>query len=344
MDVSDDISSYVHGAYYPSWRVYKGETPSSMRLDLLNHLTLEQHLDKKADLDISVDGTKGCLSALRLAKATTHERLQLMLSVGGGSGSAHFPALASTSTGREQFATSCRSWVDQYGFDGIDLDWEHPSSLEQGRDFLALVQALRNSLPVPRYKLSAALPAGEWCLRNVPLARVGSVLDNLNLMCYDFVGPWTGVSGYHSQLYSSTTPQNPYDARSAHTAISFAITQGIPANKIVMGIPAYGRSFADVDSPGKPSKASGGGDGTVLYRDLPLPDMKEQVQRDRVAAYCTGQEGGFVSYDVPETVVIKCEYVKAQGLGGVFYWTGVGDATGERSLVAHSHRALFSKK
>lgn len=80
---------------------------------------MNQHLDEKADLQLSVDGTKGCLDAC-LALRHRNPELKLLLSIGGGSGSATFPIVTASERTREAFARSARDFTDRFEFDGID--------------------------------------------------------------------------------------------------------------------------------------------------------------------------------------------------------------------------------
>lgn len=76
------------------------------------------------------------------------------------------------------------------------------------------------------------------------------------------------------------------------------------------------------------------------YRDLPRPEAKEYVDRKLGAAYCVGGDGGFVTYDNRETVQMKAAFAKQHQLGGLFFWTGTGDANPPRSLVQTAFAAL----
>ncbi|KKY13860.1 putative chitinase 1 precursor [Diplodia seriata] len=164
-----------------------------MDLDIISHVFYAfirvredgtiYHLDEKADLHYPIPSTTttttGCLASLTHLRATTHPHLKLLLSLGGASGSSPFPHLAASATARTTLATSLSTFLHTHapGFDGIDLDWEHPSTPADGRHYLLLLRALRAALPAPRYLLTAALPAGEWCLRHVPLKDVVEELD-----------------------------------------------------------------------------------------------------------------------------------------------------------------------
>ena len=101
-----------------------------------------------------------------------------------------------------------------------------------------------------------------------------------------------------------------------------------------MGIPAYGRSFLGTRGVGHSYMGHAGEEGTFEYKYLPRPGAEEHVDQQLGAAYCIGGDGGFVSYDTPQTVKMKARYVRMNGLGGLFYWTGTGDAKDhQRSLI-----------
>jgi chitinase len=285
-----------------------------------------------------------------------------VLSVGGGGkGSEPFAAVARDPSRRERFAQTALGLVQQFGIDGIDskflhpnlririnkcpVDWEHPADSRQGEDYIALLATLRQYLPGPQYTLSSALPAGEWALQHINLAHASQYLDMINLMAYDYSGPWTSKCGHQAQLFTPQIPHSPEAAISCHSAVSYMARQGVPTHKIVLGVPAYGRSFTGTQGVGHAFSGQAGEEGTFEYRDLPRPGATEHVDERVGAAYCVGGDGGFVTYDTPQTVRMKAEYVRQNALGGLFYWTGTGDASAltqkDRSLVYNGFLGLF---
>lgn len=174
---------------------------------------------------------------------------------------------------------------------------------------------------------------------------VSQTLDWINLMAYDFSGSWTEKSGHQSQLYTPKHPHNAFAKRSCDAAVRYLVGRGVPANRILLGIPVYGRSFLGVTGIGQSFTGHAGESGGIFeYHDLPRPGAREDVDWNVVAAYSIGGDGGFVSYDVPATVARKAEFVKQVGLAGMFYWTGVGDADAKsgRSLMSAGWTALHS--
>lgn len=119
-------------------------------------------------------------------------------------------------------------------------------------------------------------------------------------------------------------------------------SRGVPARKLLLGIPAYGRSFLGAKKLGEKFAGQGGEEGVFEYRDLPRPGTKELIDIKLVAAYCVGGDGGFITYDNPQTVHLKAGFAKQSGLGGLFFWTGTGDAQGPRSLVEAGYKGLHS--
>jgi chitinase len=277
--------------------------------------------------------------------------------------------VAASAATRDNFGKSAKGLVEASGFDGIDsesaalrldyiltfkqVDWEHPSNAEQGRDFLALLAAIRLHLPDDRYLLTAALPAGQWALQNIDLYKAQDYLDLLNLMAYDFTGSWSQKAGHHAQLFSGNSSE-----ASGSAAVDYVICTGFPAAKILLGVPVYGRSFLGATGPGQSYEGLGGEGGTFEYKQLPRPGTEEVVNTRVVAAFCIGGDGGFVSYDNPETVKMKAKYCIERGLGvsffhicswslarlteqGLFYWTGTADTPpGPRSLISAGFKAL----
>lgn len=162
-------------------------------------------------------------------------------------------------------------------------------------------------------------------------------------MAYDFAGPWTGLSGHHAQLHAPPDPPNAFGKRSIASTVRYLVSErGIDPSKIIVGIPAYGRSFNGVGGPGEKFNGhSGDIDGIYDYRNLPRPGTEEIYDESRGAAWCLGPDGGWVSYYCPDSVRQKCQFVKEHRLGGIFFWTGSSDADDEnRSLVVAGYKAL----
>ncbi|KAJ9238370.1 CAZyme family GH18 [Paecilomyces variotii] len=346
----DILPIFANAAYYPNWRVYKEQPPSSLRLGFISHVFYAfawvkedgtvYMSDEWADCQMPVDGTTGCLRAFVQLKQR-YSQMKVILSVGGGGkGSENFASVASNPTAVQTFVRTARGLVDEFGLDGIDIDWEHPSDPQQGLDYVYLLSQLRQGLPSPRYLLTTALPAGEWALRNINLAAAQTYLDLINIMAYDFSGPWTDRTGHQSQLYTPSRPNSESAYISCHSAMTYVLSQGVNPRKVLLGIPVYGRSFLGSNNVGQSYSGCGGEEGTFDYRDLPRPGAKEHHDDKVGAAYCIGGDGGFVTYDTTRTVQQKAKYVARSNLGGLFYWHIASDARGSRSLIETGYNIL----
>lgn len=195
-------------------------------------------------------------------------------------------------------------------------------------------------MPAPQYIVTSALPAGEWALQHINLAFAASFLDYINVMTYDFAGPWVDSTGHHAQLFTPSQPHCPAASISCQSAVNYMKSKGVPASKILLGVPLYGRSFLGTNNVGQRYSGHGGEEGTFDYKDLPRPGAQEYVDPRAGAAFCVGGDGGFVTYDNPQTVGQKANYATQNGLGGLFYWTGTADGRGPRSLIETGYTKL----
>ncbi|KAI6084929.1 glycoside hydrolase family 18 protein [Hypoxylon rubiginosum] len=348
---------FTNAVYFPNFKIYNGATPGMMNYSCVNHVYYAFAnvaadgsvflSDEWADTQAPCDGVQGGLGSLMHLKQQ-HPHLRVTLSIGGGTSNEAFPVVASNALLRENFARSVRGLVEASGLDGVDISWEYPLDAQQGEGFVALLAAVRVQLPDEQFFITAALPAKRAILHNIPIAAAAACLDFINLEAYDFYGPWTAKSGHQAQLYSlsgSSSSSSSKDETSGSSGVSYLISHGCPARKILLGIPLYGRSFLGVAGPGHRHKGQHGGDedGAFEYSSLPRKGAKETVDRRIGAASCVGGDGGFVTYDNPETVKMKAAYCKQKGLGGLFYWTGPADSREKsRSLIAAGFRALHS--
>jgi chitinase len=246
----------------------------------------------------------GSLKPLNIAKKK-NRNLKLLLSIGGWTytnTAKHFDGPASTPHGRKRFADSCVQLIKDYGFDGIDLDWEYPQNPEQGEQLLLLIQEIRKAMDEyaqtltsgeyggsnpPHFIISIAAPAGKSNYQNLPLGRLSSALDFINLMGYDFSGAWDKVSGHQANLYAcKTCPEcTPFSIQSV---IDDYVAAGVASDKIVLGMPLYGRAFTNTTGFGQSYSGVGEGsweNGIWDYKVLPKPGATEHIDERTGASF-----------------------------------------------------------
>ena len=307
-----------------------------------------------------MDGTKGCINAFQNLRREKHPNLKLILSIGGGAHSQLFNEITSNMIHLERFVYTARKLINELGMDGIDIDWEVPSNEGQGRRYTLLLARLRAVLPSPKYIVTTAVPAALCALKNMNLGEAAGYVDMINLMAYDFVGPYPSItkSGHQSQLRSPQMADEDDDAAktSGEAAMKYLLEQGVAREKIILGVPLYGRSFLGASGPGQPFNGHGGDEeGSFEYRHLPIKHGQEkaaghsadddaitpcaeQYDATLAAAWYVGPQtkegGGFITYDNAMSVEAKARFVKEEGLGGLFYWhIGFDKPKGQGSLV-----------
>jgi chitinase len=294
------------------------------------------------------EGAAAALTQLRGLRSR-NPRLQILVSVGGW-GADGFSDAALSESSRAKFAQSAADLIVAQQLDGIDLDWEYPGlpGLDirhrdaDKRNFTLLLAALRVRLDAlgdsqrrgdARYLITAALADSQF-VAHIELSRIHRYLDWIDLMTYDFHNSLTPTTGHHAALSRSAT--SGADERSVETAVAQFLAAGVPASKLVVGVPFYGRAFTDVrdenhgldqpygryagDHPWPQLVADFiGRNGYVRYWDV-------QAQ---VPYLWSAQTRTFISYDDPQSLALKASFVNAHHLGGMMYWEQSQDPDGQ---------------
>lgn len=261
-------------------------------------------------------------------------KVQVLASVGGWGGSDPFFHLAATAQGRAAFVKSSVDWLRAHpGFDGLDIDWEHPGSngavngvqlgsKADAENYVLLMQDLRVGLDAlgrdvgKRYALTTAIATTKEQLARMAMGRAAPSLDLVFMMTYDFAGPWTKKAVNHTALRSA----KPSDDTSLEASVANLKREGVPAAKLVAGVAMYGRGFDGVKADGSYAKPWPNEDGSVPFKDIDsLTGMKAHFDK-RTQSWAMVGGGRFVGYDDPRAVRAKVAFAKKQGLAGVFAW------------------------
>jgi chitinase len=289
--------------------------------------------------------------AENLAQLTALKRenpsLSVLIAVGGWKWSAHFSDMALTAESRGIFIQSVIDFLKQYDLDGLDVDWEYPGMpgasnafrSEDKQNFTLLLEGLRkrfdeeSKMTHKRLYLTIAAGADEDYLEHTEMAKVETYVDAVNLMAYDYCIPSrNGVTCHDAPLYSN--PEAPMTG-SADEAVRAFEKAGVPAAKILLGIPFYGQQWGEVASEnhglfqkGQPMGSDGLPYGTIADSLLNHGYTRYWDSKASAPYLYSEEKHVFVSYDDPESIAAKCNYALTHKLGGVMFWSYLNDPSG----------------
>ncbi|QQE11364.1 cellulose binding domain-containing protein [Planctomycetota bacterium] len=354
--------------YFPEWGIYqRGYDIVDVPADNLTHL-IYAFADVTASGDVTVfdsyaalektypgdtwdQEVRGNYNQMNNLKAE-NPHLKTMIALGGWTLSAHFSDVVSTEAGREILAENAVQFMLQYGFDGIDLDWEFPGggglegnseSPDDRVNFTLFVQELRSQLDAQSqidgndYELSVAVSAGYDKFAHVDLQAVSESIDFYNMLTYDFHGRWDdSQTGHLSGLYNSDSNTNLDSRYNADYAIQSFLAAGVDSKKITLGAPLYGFGWSGVSdvNNGLHQAASGLAQGGIERGYYEYRDVYELIQNNpdeyqlyfdesaqATYVYAKNIAGGtFITIEDARSMQAKIDYVKEYNLGGMMFW------------------------
>ena len=274
--------------------------------------------------------------------------LKVLVSVGGWLWSGSFSDMALTPASRQIFLQSVMEFLGRNRLDGLDIDWEYPGSVGAGnrfrsedkRNYTLLLKELRAAFSQEtkrshkRLYLTVAAGASDEFVANTEMVEVGKYVDTVNLMTYDFTEAGIDpLTGHNAPLYA-----NPADSRhvAADASVRAFERAGVPAAKILLGVPFYARMWGEAG----PANHGLLQPGKALPKDSPWTGLRpeELLTRGFVrywdsaasAPYLyNAQERVFVSYDDAESLTAKGRYVRTHRLGGIMFWEYFNDPSGK---------------
>jgi chitinase len=273
--------------------------------------------------------------------------LKVLVSVGGWLWSGGFSDVALTAQSRHKFIESVSAFLARYDLDGLDIDWEYPGMEGAGHlfrsedkaNFTLLLKELRTEFDqetkASRRHLLLSIAAGgsNEFLEHTAMGEAQKYLDTVNLMSYDYYEPESDkITGHHAPMF--TNPLDP-KAISADASVRSFEASGVPAAKIVLGVPFYGHPWGKVADknhglfqPGAPIP-----NAYMPYRVISTKISKDGFTRfwDPVASapyLYNAQTHVFITYEDPESLAAKCRYVLQEKLGGLMFWDYSSDPSG----------------
>jgi chitinase len=327
--------------------------------------------DKFYDAAGSVDGRadtwdngalRGSFNQLRKLKQL-YPNIKVVISLGGWTWSGGFSSAAQP----QNVANFVRSCVNLFitdprwtgVFDGIDIDWEYPNAcgLQCGvpadrQNFTNMLAEFRRQLNAvrPGLLLTIASGAGPAVYGAIDLNQIHPHLDWINIMTYDYHGAWENRTNHNAPLYQN--PNDPDNGKGFYInrAVTDYLAGGVPANKLVVGVPFYSRGWRGVPNVNNGLFQTSGGAAQGTY-EPGIEDYKvlknltgqgytrHYDSAAQVAYLYNPATGVWWSYDDPAVIGNKANYIKSKGLRGGMFWELSGD-DGQGSLVTALYNGL----
>lgn len=273
------------------------------------------------------------LVALKLANPA----LRVMLSLGATGSDGVFSAIIAAPDRRQKFMASVITVLREYGFDGIDIDWEFPGQgappEEDRKNFGLFLKEARESFKNEsrashrdELLLSVAVAATEQLINTGYDARVISrYVDFINLMAYDYhmYKPYLPFTGHNSPLFRRKVEESIFSTLHVAWSAEYWVERGADRSKLIVGLPLYGRTYTLLrpESHGfdAPATGIGPGDGSVPYPWVCqfLKDGATPVFDDESQAPYAYKNFTWIGYDDVASIRSKVVWVVARGFGGV---------------------------
>lgn len=281
--------------FYPSWR-HNSLPVSDIEWDKYTRIVYAFAIPN-ADGSLN---TKDLTLTSQLRDSAHAHGVEVYFSVGGGDGSTNFAWISTEQEYMKRFINEVTQYVFEYCLDGVDIDWEYWSGYRnnsvvqsESTNFVYIMQSLKGKLKPFNKGLSIDVGASHWSGVHF-YTDVVQHIDDIQVMCYDFSGPWTSP-GPHSSFEQSIGSGSSINS----TGLAYWVNyRRWPKEKILLGVPFYGRDFDN-----------NGGEG-ITYSDI-LKLSEDAYLKDRI---------NNIYYNGVGTMAKKASYVVDNGYSGIMIW------------------------
>ena len=339
---SQEESDKVIVAYVAGWKNIKAKLIPAERITHINY----------AFANVDTSGIVGPMfeknreqDSLNLAELnglkSRNPDLKILISIGGWTHSKGFSDAVLTEEKRKTFTKSGVEYLIKHQLDGLDFDWEYPAlqgdnnpvRAEDRENFVLMLKSFREALDSlgqvdnTHYLTTIASGGFRKYLELNNMAEAQKYLDFVNIMAYDFYTAGDTLTGHHANLFP-----NGAKGRSASTTVEEHIEFGVPAEKIVLGLPFYGKMWENVDP-----KENGLFQGGSYKMGLPFHQIYALTMTSKYKRFWdekaqapylfAASDSTWITYEDPESIAKKAEYIREKGLKGGMFWEMTEDNT-----------------
>ena len=287
-------------------------------------LTHINHAGVSFDASGNLIVPSGFLEKALLTKAHNNG-VKVMLLIGGD-----FTGLETTAGGLNALVANLFVFIKEYGYDGVDIDWEYPASPQDAAFFHSLMLGLRAALPSPTYIISADVApwGGDYDFPDTKY-----LVDYYNIMTYDCAGPWTDSAQLNSAIFPDPNNPEPYDCEpggSVKEAIDIYVQLQVPPAQLNIGTPFYGYVYHKVNAlwgscPNEDCSNSVDSQnyGTFFKQRINAMGWRTYYDPFSLVPYMLRADGsnGYITYDDAASTFYRVSYTDwGRGLGGTFIW------------------------
>ncbi len=323
--ISQKSDPYKLIAYYTG----SGKDISKYPVSKLTHIIYSFLQVKNDSLSFRNSNQQESLQQL-VALKKQYPKLKIMVSVGGWGGCSYCSEMFESPERRLRFAKTTADLFKKFGIDGLDLDWEYPSiegypghryTAGDKDNFTELVKVLRQELGEKYLVTFAAGGFEEFLEKSIDWPAITPLVDFINLMTYDLVSGFSTVTGHHTPTFDYRPGQ-----QSTAKCVNWLIRKGVPSNKLIIGAATYARVWEQVENidnglfqPGKFKTSISYTKFKSYFADT--TGFKYYWDDQSKAGYrYNASKKLFATFDDPESIKAKTDFIKAKKLGGIMFW------------------------